>query len=106
MPRRPRLHLDAVPRHIVQRGHNPQPCFFAEEDYHAYLHWLGWALKREGALLHAYALMTNHVHLLVTPERGESVARIMIAWGGATCSTSTPATGAAESFGTAATSPP
>jgi putative transposase len=81
MPRRPRLHLDAVPLHIVQRGHNRQPCFFAEEDYHAYLHWLGEALKREGALLHAYALMTNHAHLLVTPEHGKSVPRIMIALG-------------------------
>jgi putative transposase len=81
MPRRPRLHLDAVPLHIVQRGHNRQPCFFAEEDYHAYLHWLGEALRREGALLHAYALMTNHVHLLVTPERAASVPRIMIALG-------------------------
>ena len=45
MPRRPRLHLDGVPLHIVQRGHNRHPCFFAEEDYHAYLHWLGEALK-------------------------------------------------------------
>jgi putative transposase len=69
MPRRPRLHLNGVPLHIVQRGHNPQPCFFAEADCHAYLHWLGEALKRVGALLHAYALMTNRVHLLVTPAR-------------------------------------
>lgn len=36
MPRRPRIHLDGVPLHIVQRGHNREPCFFAEEDYHAY----------------------------------------------------------------------
>jgi putative transposase len=81
MPRRPRLHLDGVPLHIVQRGHNRQPCFFAEEDYHAYLHWLGEALSREGAALHAYALMTNHVHLLLTPQKAESVARIVIALG-------------------------
>lgn len=40
MPRRPRIHLNDVPLHIVQRGHNREPCFFAEEDYHAYLHWL------------------------------------------------------------------
>jgi putative transposase len=81
MPRRPRLHLDGVPLHIVQRGHNRQPCFFAEEDYHAYLHWLGEALQCEGAQLHAYALMTNHVHLLLTPQKAESVARIVIALG-------------------------
>jgi len=44
MPRRPRVHLDDVPLHIVQRGHNREPCFFAEDDYLSYLHWLGEAL--------------------------------------------------------------
>ena len=63
MPRRPRIHLDGVPLHIVQRGHNRQPCFFAEADYQAYLHWLGDAARSTGCQLHAYALMTNHVHL-------------------------------------------
>ncbi|MGF1643407.1 MAG: transposase [Thiotrichales bacterium] len=81
MPRRPRIHLDGVPLHIVQRGHNREPCFFGEEDYQAYLHWLGDALKREQCALHAYVLMTNHVHLLITPERAESVPRLMIALG-------------------------
>ncbi|MCA2997732.1 MAG: hypothetical protein ING75_03930 [Rhodocyclaceae bacterium] len=33
MPRRPRIHLDGVPLHIVQRGHNREPCFFGEDDY-------------------------------------------------------------------------
>jgi hypothetical protein len=37
MPNRPRLHLDGTPLHIVQRGHNREPGFFAEEDYSAYL---------------------------------------------------------------------
>jgi len=40
MPCRPRVHLDGVPLHIVQRGHNREACFLAEEDYHTYLHWL------------------------------------------------------------------
>ena len=44
MPRRPRIHLDGVPLHIVQRGHNREPCYFAEEDFGSYLHWLGEAL--------------------------------------------------------------
>jgi len=44
MPRRPRIQLDGIPLHIVQRGHNREPCFFAEEDFHTYLHWLGVAL--------------------------------------------------------------
>ena len=62
MPRRPRIHLDGVPLHIVQRDHNRQPCFFGEEDYQAYLYWLDEALTKERCALHAYALMTNHVH--------------------------------------------
>jgi len=81
MPRRPRIHLDGIPLHIVQRGHNREPCFFSEEDYNAYLHWLGEALRKEQCSLHAYALMTNHVHLLVTPERAASIPRIVIALG-------------------------
>lgn len=81
MPRRPRIHLDNVPLHIVQRGHDRQPCFFAEEDYLAYLHWLAEALKKERCALHAYALMTNHVHLLITPKKAEAVPRLIIALG-------------------------
>ena len=81
MPRRPRIHLDNVPLHIVQRGHNREPCFFGEEDYQSYLYWLGEALRKEECALHAYALMTNHVHLLVTPRRAESIPRIVIALG-------------------------
>jgi len=81
MPRRPRIHLDQVPLHIVQRGHNREPCFFSEEDYFTYLHWLGEALKETGCALHAYVLMTNHVHLLVTPERAENVPKLVISLG-------------------------
>ncbi len=81
MPRRPRTHLDDVPLHIVQRGHNREPCFFAEEDYYAYLHWLGEALRQADAALHAYALMTNHVHLLLTPRKAESVPLLLISLG-------------------------
>jgi putative transposase len=81
MPRRPRLHLDGFPLHIVQRGHNRAPCFFAPEDYQAYLHWLDEALRSEHCDLHAYVLMTNHVHLLLRPRRAESVPRLMIELG-------------------------
>ena len=81
MPRRRRVPLDAVPLHIVQRGHNREPCFFDEQDYHAYLQWLGDALARERCALHAYVLMTNHVHLLVTPASAESIPRVIIAVG-------------------------
>jgi putative transposase len=77
MPRRPRLQLAEVPLHIVQRGINREPCFFAEEDYHCYLHWLEEAARDCRCAIHAYALMTNHVHLLLTPTANGSPARLM-----------------------------
>ncbi len=54
--------------HMVQRGRNREPCFFGEEDYVTYLHWLAEALKKTRCALHAYALMTHPVHLLLTPQ--------------------------------------
>jgi putative transposase len=81
MPRRPRIQLDGVPLHIVQRGHNREPCFFGEEDYSSYLHWLGEALGEAQCTLHAYVLMTNHVHLLLTPRKAEAVARLIMSLG-------------------------
>lgn len=81
MPRSPRIHLDGVPLHIVQRGHNRQPCFFGEEDFSSYRHWLGEALVDSKCALHAYVLMTNHVHLLLTPKEAVAVPRLMISLG-------------------------
>ncbi|WP_310451749.1 transposase [Sulfuritalea sp.] len=81
MPRRPRIHLAGIPLHIVQRGHNRDACFFGEDDYHAYRHWLGEALKTSGCQLHAYVLMTNHVHLLLTPPAPEAVTQLVISLG-------------------------
>ena len=81
MPRRPRIHLDGVPLHIVQRGHNREPCFFAEEDFGSYLHWLGEALGVAECALHAYVLMTNHVHLLLTPKKATTVPGLIISLG-------------------------
>ena len=81
MPRRRRVHLDGGPLHIVQRGHNREPCFFAEEDYSSYLHWLGEALDEAECKLHAYVLMTNHVHLLLTPRKAEAVQKLIISLG-------------------------
>ena len=81
MPRRPRVHLDGVPLHIVQRGHNREPCFFGEQDYSSYLHWLGEAVTEFDCALHAYVLMTNHVHLLLTPRKAEAVPKLIISLG-------------------------
>lgn len=81
MPRRPRTHLNEVPLHIVQRGHNREPCFFADEDYFTYLHWLNEALREANCRLHAYALMINHVHLLLTPQNAKDVPKLLISLG-------------------------
>ena len=70
-----------MPLHIVQRGHNRDACFFGEEDYLAYQHGLHEALQENDCVLHAYVLMTNHMHLLITPERAESVSRFIMALG-------------------------
>ena len=70
-----------MPLHIVQRGHNRDACFFGEDDYLAYRHWLGEALKESGCVLHAYVLMTNHVHLLLTPSKPQDLPRLIISLG-------------------------
>ncbi len=61
----------------MQRGNNRQPIFFADADYRVYLGWLAEAAGRYGCAVHAYVLMTNHVHLLVTPETRASISRMM-----------------------------
>ena len=81
MPRRPRIHIAGMPLHIVQRGHNRDACFFCEEDYSSYRHWLGEALRETGCSLHAYVLMTNHIHLLLTPTHPQDVPRLIISLG-------------------------
>lgn len=77
MPRKTRRYIPGVAAHIVQRGNNRNACFFAESDYQYYKEVLGEGLKRYGARLHAYCLMTNHVHLLMTPEYEDSISRVI-----------------------------
>jgi putative transposase len=69
--------LAGVPVHVIQRGNNRSPCFVSDEDRSFYLFHLSRALGRFGCELHAYCLMTNHVHLLLTPKREESCALLM-----------------------------
>ncbi len=68
MPRRPRIVLAGVPLHLIQRGNNRQACFFADDDYRVYLGWLKKYARKVSSTVHAYVLMINHVHLLVTPK--------------------------------------
>ncbi|KJB91109.1 transposase [Skermanella aerolata] len=77
MPRRPRLSLAAMPFHLIQRGNNRGACFFAESDYTFYLNELKAACQAHRASLHAYCLMTNHVHLLLTPAEADGPSLVM-----------------------------
>jgi len=77
MPRRPRLALAGHPHHLIQRGNNRQAIFFEDADRRFFLARLGEALKAQGCALHAYVLMTNHIHLLVTPETEGGIGRLM-----------------------------
>ena len=77
MPRRARLSLPGIPWHIIQRGNNRAVCFHAEEDYRRYLDELTELSARFGCAVHAYALMTNHVHLLLTPAKADSAGLLM-----------------------------
>jgi putative transposase len=75
MPRKPRFYLPGVPAHVVQRGNARQAVFFCSADYEAYLEWLVEGAEHHSCALHAYVLMTNHVHLLMTPRHADSVSR-------------------------------
>jgi len=81
MPRLPRFDLIDVPQHIIQRGNNRQACFFEPDDYLYYLECLRNASADAGCDVHAYVLMTNHVHLLATPRRANAIPRMMQAIG-------------------------
>jgi putative transposase len=81
MARLPRLNLLGIPQHVVQRGNNRQPSFFAEQDYTVYLDKLKDYAGKYKVAVHAYVLMTNHVHLLMTPESATGVSQLMQALG-------------------------
>ena len=77
MARLGRYFLEGQALHVIQRGNDRKPVFFAEEDYARYREWLIAASQDCGLLVHAYVLMTNHVHLLVTPKASTSLPRTM-----------------------------
>ena len=66
-----------VALHVRQVGHDGGACFRRDDDYLVYLSCLGDLLRRTACRLHAYCLMTNHVHLLLTPPAGEACAMLM-----------------------------
>jgi putative transposase len=77
MPRRARLRLAGIPVHLIQRGNNRAACFFADGDYALYLDHLETLARKYGCQVHAYVLMTNHVHLLLTPIAEDSASLMM-----------------------------
>jgi putative transposase len=81
MARLPRLSLPGIPQHIIQRGNNRQVCFFTAQDYVVYLDKLKDYSRKCKVQLHSYILMTNHVHLLLTPEEPDGVSRLFQSMG-------------------------
>jgi putative transposase len=81
MPRKPRFNLPGIPQHVIQRGNNREPCFFSDADYRRYLDDLAAAAVKYQCQIHAYVLMTNHVHLLVTPLMEYGISQLMQALG-------------------------
>src|SRR5882724_13279075 len=77
MARLGRYFLPDQPLHVIQRGNNREAIFFAAEDYARYRDWLAEAAADYGCAIHGYVLMTNHVHLLLTPLAADSLARTM-----------------------------
>ncbi len=81
MPRKPRFTLPGVPQHVIQRGNNREPCFLTDADYRRYLDDLQASAQQYVCRLHAYVLMTNHVHLLLTPLEERGIGDMMQALG-------------------------
>lgn len=77
MARWPRLVVPGLPLHVVQRGNNRTLTFHSDEDFACLRATLLYASRRSGCRVHAYALMPNHVHLLVTPEDTRGPSRLM-----------------------------
>lgn len=81
MARRPRLNLPQISQHVLQRGNNRQVTFFNDQDYAVYLSKLLKYSLQYQVEIHAFVLMTNHVHLLVTPQTEHGVSQLMQALG-------------------------
>ena len=77
MPRLPRLNLANIPQHVIQRGNNRQACFLSDKDKHYYLNKLQEYSQKFNVKIHAYVLMSNHVHLLLSPEEQFGASLLM-----------------------------
>lgn len=77
MPRLPRFMIPGQPQHVIQRGNNRVAIFCCESDYLFYLEKLVTTSEKHQCDIHAYVLMTNHIHLLVTPQTEDGISRMM-----------------------------
>ena len=77
MSRLPRYILPGQPQHVIQRGNNRQVIFNADDDYRFYLEKLTEACKKQNVEVLAYVLMTNHVHMLLSPHAENSLGKVM-----------------------------
>jgi len=77
MARLPRIYIQGCSYHLVQRGNNREPCFYTEQDYATYLSCIKESAEVNGVAIHAYVLMTNHVHMLATPIGSGDISRMM-----------------------------
>ena len=81
MARLPRLSIAGCPHHVLQRGNNRQPVFMDDADRVRYLALLGEAASRFKVAVHAYVLLDNHAHLLLTPSDAAGLTQTMQALG-------------------------
>ena len=81
MARLPRICPPDIPQHVIQRGNNRHACFASEQDFSAYANWLKEYSQQFSVAIHAWVFMTNHVHLLVTPQKQDGIAHMMQALG-------------------------
>ncbi|MDA3808262.1 MAG: transposase [Thiomicrorhabdus sp.] len=77
MARQPRFVLIGQPQHVIIRGNNRQAIFFEQYDYEFYLEILKKATQKHDCEVHAYVLMTNHVHLLITPNKADGISKLI-----------------------------
>ncbi len=73
----PRYVLPGQPQHLIPRGNNREPIFAQAADYAFYLEKLKLACEPHTCVIHAYVLMTDHVHLLMTPMSHEGMGKVM-----------------------------
>jgi putative transposase len=77
MARKPRFKIAGIAQLITQRGNNKQAVFFSEQDYQYYLKILNEAAMQEECQIHAFVLMTSHIHILATPNTPDGISQLM-----------------------------